>query len=152
MLTLLPGALSDAGSLVRRGASHIAHRLHYYFLYFPLEELYRRWYWRNARAEDICASISGLRTGAQFWTHDEFTRDECLRVMSQHFDGWLAVAEVGVFYGSMAVAGYMIYRTAVGCCRCYFLGQPNNSVKHGRTKKCLRRRRPPTLPSPPPPS
>lgn len=90
------GGTGAAGEkLISSALATLKQQLHYYLVYYPLHELYRRTYWRNADESDICASLSGTTAGAHFW---DANREECTRLIGRHFDGWLAVVEVGVYY------------------------------------------------------
>lgn len=83
--------------------AQLANRAHYYLVYFPLHEIYHRTYWRSANPADICATLSGTVPGANFWQDTEAARGECVRLIERHFDGWLAVAEITLYYACLYV-------------------------------------------------
>lgn len=94
----------------KRASDIVASAAHYYLVYFPLHEIYHRTYWRNAQPADICASLSGAVPGANFWQDTEAARDECQRLIGRHFDGWLAVAEIALYYSCLLVGLNLVLR------------------------------------------
>ena len=74
-------------------------------LVWPLEQVYRRTYWRNLPAAEICASLTGVP--AAHWQFDN--EPACIDLIYRNFDSWLAVQEVALFYLLLVFTALQLY-------------------------------------------
>lgn len=72
----------------------VFYNIYWWSFCWPLYRCYRLFWWTGRTDEQICCEISGYPV-APFWNEHS---EECSRMISDNFAGWMAIPEAALYY------------------------------------------------------
>lgn len=69
-------------------------------------------FWGGASADSICSRLTGV--DANFWSLSDDGREECEKVIQQHFNSWMVLASTIVYFVSAGMLVCVAYRKCKG--------------------------------------